>query len=41
MGGGGGGEGGGAGRGVHHDLVNPYIVAVFRIVSDVFASDAP
>ena len=25
----------------HHDLVNPYIVAVSRIVSDVFASDAP
>ena len=29
-------------RGVlHHDLVNPYNVAVSRIVSDVFASDAP
>ena len=27
--------------GRHHDLVNPYNVAVFRIVSDVFASDAP
>ena len=25
----------------HHDLVNPYNVAVFRIVSDVFASDTP
>ena len=25
----------------HHDLVNPYNVAVSRIVSDVFASDAP
>ena len=24
-----------------HDLVNPYNVAVSRIVSDVFASDAP
>ena len=27
--------------GRHHDLVNPYKVAVSRIVSDVFASDAP
>ena len=27
--------------GRHHDLVHPYNVAVFRIVSDVFASDAP
>ena len=27
--------------GRHHDLVNPYNVAVFRIVSDIFASDAP
>ena len=27
--------------GRHHDLVNPYNVAVFRIVSDVFANDAP
>ena len=27
--------------GRHHDLVNPYNVAVSRIVSDVFASDAP
>ena len=27
--------------GRHHDLVNSYNVAVFRIVSDVFASDAP
>ena len=26
--------------GRHHDLVNPYNVAVSRIVSDVFASDA-
>ena len=25
----------------HHDLVNPYNVAVSRIVSNVFASDAP
>ena len=25
----------------HHDLVNPYNVAVSRIVSDVFASDVP
>ena len=25
----------------HHDLVNPYNVAVSRIVSDVFATDAP
>ena len=25
----------------HHDLVNPYNVVVSRIVSDVFASDAP
>ena len=25
----------------HHDLVNPYNVAVSRIVSDVSASDAP
>ena len=28
-------------NGKQHDLVNPYNVAVFRIVSDVFASDAP
>ena len=27
--------------GRHHDLVNPYTVAVSRIVSDVFANDAP
>ena len=27
--------------GRHHDLVNPNNVAVSRIVSDVFASDAP
>ena len=27
--------------GRHHELVNPYNVAVSRIVSDVFASDAP
>ena len=27
--------------GRYHDLVNPYNVAVSRIVSDVFASDAP
>ena len=27
--------------GRHHDLVNPYNVAVSRIVSDVFANDAP
>ena len=27
--------------GRHHDLVNPYNVAVSRIVPDVFASDAP
>ena len=27
--------------GRHHDLVNPYNVAVSRIVSDVFASDVP
>ena len=27
--------------GRHNDLVNPYKVAVSRIVSDVFASDAP
>ena len=27
--------------GRHHDLVSPYNVAVSRIVSDVFASDAP
>ena len=27
--------------GRHHDLVNPYNVAVSKIVSDVFASDAP
>ena len=27
--------------GRHRDLVNPYNVAVSRIVSDVFASDAP
>ena len=26
--------------GRHHDLVNPYNVAVSRIVSDVFATDA-
>ena len=25
----------------HHDLVNPYNVAVSRIVSDVFANDEP
>ena len=25
--------------GIHHDLVNPYNVAVSRIVSDVFAND--
>ena len=25
----------------HHDLVNPYNVAVSRIISDVFANDAP
>ena len=25
----------------HNDLVNPYNVAVSRIVSDVFANDAP
>ena len=25
----------------HHDLVNPYNVAVYRIVSDVFTCDAP
>ena len=25
----------------HHDLVYPYNVAVSRIVSEVFASDAP
>ena len=24
-----------------HDLVNPYNVAVSRIVSDIFANDAP
>ena len=27
--------------GRHHDLVNPYNVAVSRIVSDVFANDDP
>ena len=27
--------------GRHNDLVNPYNVAVSRIVSDVFASDTP
>ena len=27
--------------GRHHNLVDPYNVAVSRIVSDVFASDAP
>ena len=27
--------------GRHHDLVNPYNVAVSRIVSDVFANDEP
>ena len=27
--------------GKHHDLVNPYNVAVSRYVSDVFANDAP
>ena len=27
--------------GRHHDLVNPYNVAISRIVYDVFASDAP
>ena len=27
--------------GRHHDLVNLYNVAVSRIVSDVFANDAP
>ena len=27
--------------GRHHDLANPYNVAVSRIVSDVFASEAP
>ena len=27
--------------GRHHDLVNPYNVAVFRIVSDVCANDEP
>ena len=27
--------------GRHHDLVSPYNVAVSRIVSDVFATDAP
>ena len=27
--------------GRHHDLVNPYNVAVSRLVSDVFASDMP
>ena len=25
----------------HHDLVNPYNVAISRIVSDVFANDEP
>ena len=29
------------GFGRHHDLVNPLNVAVSRIVSDVFANDAP
>ena len=27
--------------GRHHDLANPYNVAVSRIVSDVFANDEP
>ena len=27
--------------GRHHDLVNPYNVAVFRIISDVFVNAAP
>ena len=27
--------------GRHHDLVNPYNMAVSRIVSDVFAKDEP
>ena len=27
--------------GRHHDLVNPYNVSVFRIVSDVFAKGTP
>ena len=27
--------------GRHHDLVNPYNVAVPRIVSDIFANDEP
>ena len=27
--------------GIHHDLVNPYNVAVSRIASDVFDSEAP
>ena len=27
--------------GRHHDLVNPYNVAISRIVSDVFPNDAP
>ena len=27
--------------GRHHDLVNPYNLAVSRIVSDVFANDEP
>ena len=27
--------------GRHHDLVNPYNVALSRIVSDVFANDTP
>ena len=27
--------------GRHHDLVNPYNVAVSKIVSDVFADDDP
>ena len=27
--------------GRHHDLVNPYNVAVSRIVSDVFVNDEP
>ena len=28
-------------HGRHHDLVNPYNVAVSRSVSDVFANDKP
>ena len=27
--------------GTHHDLINPYNVAVSRIVSDVYAEDEP